>query len=70
MFASMITEKTNSIHLNFSNARECFFSTTEKTAPNEGLLYFSLTGEKNGKSIVIVKDNGRTIKQGFFKDGG
>lgn len=34
-----------------------------KPAAKEGLLYFSLAAQKNGKTITIVKENGRTISK-------
>ncbi len=39
------------------------FSQAQKKTVTQGLLYFSLVKEKNGKKIIIAKDEGRAIKQ-------
>jgi hypothetical protein len=44
-----------------------FSQKQKKTVVKEGVLYFSLTAERNGKNIVIVKDNGRSIDKDSLK---
>ena len=46
------------------------FSQKQKKAvatPQEGLLYFSLTAQSNGKTVTIVKDNGKSVDKDSLK---
>lgn len=51
----------------FCNPANVLSQNQKKAISIEGVLYFSLTAEKNGKTITIVKDNGRAVNKDSLK---